>query len=99
MAPRRPVGSDGRGSGAITGGEAQCDRGGLSGQAIAGLPADGLLWFAYRKGGAAKASGFNRDNGWAALTEAGYRAVRSISLDEVWTGLRFRELAKVKART
>jgi len=67
-------------------------------QIIAELPADGLLWFAYRKGDAARASGLNRDIGWSALDQLGYRAVRSISFDDTWTGIRFREKALVQAR-
>ena len=67
------------------------------GQALAALEPDGLLWFAYRKGAAAKASGLSRDVGWSVLGRAGYRGVRSIAIDEDWTGLRFRETAKVKA--
>lgn len=70
----------------------------LSAKALAGLPEDGLLWFAYRKGEAAKASGLNRDMGWSALSAAGYRGVRSISIDAVWTGLRFRETSKVRSQ-
>ena len=66
-------------------------------KAIAALPADGLLWFGYRKGAAAKASGLSRDVGWAALSELGYRGVRSIAFDDAWTGLRFREISRVKA--
>jgi hypothetical protein len=34
---------------------------------LAGIPQDGLLWFAYRKGKAAKTSGLSRDVGWDAL--------------------------------
>jgi hypothetical protein len=67
-------------------------------QAIAGLPEDGLLWFGYRKGEAAKRSGLNRDVGWAALGEMGYRPVRSISFDDTWSGIRFRETPRVKAK-
>lgn len=67
-------------------------------QIVPGLPDDGLLWFAYRKGDASKASGLNRDTGWASLGELGYRPVRSISFDDTWTGLRFRPVNKVKAK-
>lgn len=65
-------------------------------QAIAGLIEDGVLWFAYRKGAAAKANGLSRDVGWDALEALGYRTVRSIAFDEAWTGLRFREAWRVK---
>lgn len=66
-------------------------------QAIARLPEDGLLWFGYRKGDAAKASGLNRDVGWVSLGDLGFRPVRSISFDDTWTGIRFRRFEKVKA--
>ena len=68
-----------------------------SGPAMQGLVEDGILWFAYRKGEAAKRSGLSRDVGWGPLGEAGYRGVRSIAFDDVWTGLRFREASKVKS--
>ncbi len=68
-----------------------------AGEAMKGLVEDGVLWFAYRKGEAAKRSGLSRDVGWSALGEAGYRGVRSIAFDDIWTGLRFRETSKVKA--
>ncbi len=64
-----------------------------SAEALKALEPDGLLWFAYRKGKA----GLNRDTGWAPLTEAGYRGVRQVSIDDTWTGTRFRESSKVKA--
>jgi hypothetical protein len=67
-------------------------------QILPGLPEDGLLWFAYRKGDAAKASGLSRDAGWSALNTAGFNPVRSIAFDEEWTGLRFRHDSMVKAR-
>jgi hypothetical protein len=64
---------------------------------LLGLPEDGLLWFAYRKGLAAKATGLSRDVGWGPVYEAGYQPVRSIAFDAYWTGLRFREAGLVKA--
>jgi hypothetical protein len=66
-------------------------------QALKALPAGGLLWFAYRKGASANASGLSRDTGWSALADATWRPVRSVSIDEVWTGLRFRPVALVKS--
>ena len=67
-------------------------------QILPGLPEGGLLWFAYRKGSSAKTSGLGRDVGWTALEELGFTPVRSISIDDVWTGLRFRESALVKSK-
>lgn len=70
----------------------------FTGQILERLPEDGLLWFAYRKGEMAKVSGLSRDEGWAALERAGLRPVRSVAIDEEWTGLRFRPKALVKAK-
>jgi hypothetical protein len=61
------------------------------------MPPDGLLWVAYRKGPAAKAAGLNRDTGWDALSQAGWRPVRQVAIDEEWSGLRFRPSEQVKA--
>ncbi len=70
----------------------------LAPQAMAGLADDGSLWFAYRKGAATKQSGLSRDVGWAPLNRAGYRPVRAIAFDDVWSGLRFRETWRVKSQ-
>jgi hypothetical protein len=67
-------------------------------QLIPALPADGLLWLAYRKGAAAKKSGLSRDAGWSPLLAQGFETVRSIAFDDEWTGLRFRHSSVVKAR-
>jgi hypothetical protein len=67
-------------------------------QILRDLPKDGLLWFAYRKGAAGKKAGLTRDHGWDALERAGFRPVRSISLDDNWTGLRFRPNEAVRAK-
>ncbi|UYO00398.1 MAG: hypothetical protein KIT02_04040 [Devosia sp.] len=65
---------------------------------LSNLPADGLLWVAYRKGPAAKAAGLNRDAGWEPLEAAGWRPVRQIAVDDEWSALRFRPREMVKAR-
>src|SRR5690606_15894268 len=62
----------------------------FSAEVLPNLPRDGLLWFAYRKGAAGKEAGLTRDVGWAPLAAAGFRPVRSVSIDDDWTGLRFR---------
>ena len=69
----------------------------FAGQALKALPPDGLLWFAYRKGAAAKTSGLSRDDGWTTLAAADWRPVRSVAIDEVWTGLRFKPVTLVKS--
>jgi hypothetical protein len=67
-------------------------------QILPRLPPDGLLWFAYRKGAVAKDSGLGRDTGWSPLVAKGFTTVRSIAIDDEWTGLRFRHEALVKTR-
>jgi hypothetical protein len=60
---------------------------------------DATVWFAYPKGTSKKYKcDFNRDTGWAALQAAGFDTVRSIAIDEDWTGLRFRRKEYIKSR-
>ena len=59
---------------------------------------DAAVWFAYPKGTSKKYKcDFNRDTGWAALNAAGFDTVRSIAIDEDWTGLRFRRTEFIKS--
>jgi len=50
----------------------------------------GLLWFAYPKKSGPLQSDLSRDSGWEPLFEAGFDSVAQISIDETWTGFRFR---------
>jgi hypothetical protein len=71
----------------------------LASQLVARAKGDAALWFAYPKGTSKKFKcDFNRDTGWSALKAAGFETVRSIAIDENWTGLRFRRKEYVKAR-
>jgi hypothetical protein len=51
---------------------------------------DGLLWFAYPKKSGAVKSDLSRDIGWEPLFAGGFDSVAQISIDETWTGFRFR---------
>ncbi|MFO7680162.1 MAG: DUF5655 domain-containing protein [Chloroflexota bacterium] len=51
---------------------------------------DGLFWIAYPKKSADVETDLTRDEGWIALAEAGYRPIRQIAIDEIWSALRFR---------
>jgi hypothetical protein len=51
---------------------------------------DGLLWIAYPKKSSKMKSDLNRDAGWDVITKAGSRCVAQISIDETWSGSRFR---------
>jgi hypothetical protein len=74
--------------------ETPAEIGAFIAQVLEKLPEDGLLWLAYRKGNPA----FNRDRGWDALGEHGLRPVRQVAVDEVWSALRLRPTALVKAK-
>jgi hypothetical protein len=50
---------------------------------------DGLAWIAYPKGGRLETD-LNRDILWKKLEMKGIQGVRQISIDEVWSALRFR---------
>jgi hypothetical protein len=51
---------------------------------------DALLWFAYPKKSGPLQSDLSRDSGWEPLYEAGFDSVAQVSIDETWTGFRFR---------
>lgn len=67
----------------------------LAPQAIAAIDPDGLLWMAYPKGSSGVKTDVNRDRLWEAIKLLGWRAVRQIALDEVWSAIRFRPAEKV----
>jgi len=50
------------------------------------------LWICYPKGGkkAAIPTDLNRDIVWKIMVEAGFKAVHQMSIDEVWSAVRFR---------
>jgi predicted transport protein len=58
--------------------------------AVQALKPDGLLWISYPKGRAKVQTDLTRDEGWAAVTESGWQSVAMISIDEVWSAVRFR---------
>lgn len=61
------------------------------------LSPDAVVWFAYPKGTSKKYKAeVNRDNGWQALGKKGFEAVRSVAIDNDWTGLRFRQVEFIK---
>jgi hypothetical protein len=60
---------------------------------------DAIVWFAYPKGSSKKYKcDFNRDTGWDVLKATGFETVRAISIDDDWTGLRFRRTEFIKSR-
>jgi hypothetical protein len=51
---------------------------------------DRLLWFAYPKTSSSISSNLSRDHGWQPVFSAGFDSVAQISIDDTWTGFRFR---------
>lgn len=51
---------------------------------------DSLIWICYPKQSSGIKTDINRDKGWEAIHALGLRGVRQISINETWSGLRFR---------
>ncbi len=56
---------------------------------------DALLWIAYPKGGAKAGTDVNRDILWNAVAQYNLTGTTLISLDEVWSAMRFRPSERV----
>lgn len=68
----------------------------LGPQAADMIVEDGLLWFCYPKKSSKIKTDINRDAGWEALDKLNLRPIRAISLNDVWSALRFRDKDRVK---
>jgi hypothetical protein len=64
-------------------------------KAINAIKHDGLLWICYPKGSSKMKSDLNRDVIWELLKQHGLLGVSLISIDEVWSAMRFRPAEKV----
>jgi hypothetical protein len=51
---------------------------------------DGLLWISYPKRSSKVATDLTRDVLWELMADTGLRPVTQVSVDEVWSALRFR---------
>ena len=67
--------------------------------AFSAIEEDGLLWFAYPKKSSSIKSDLSRDTGWDPVFAAGFDSIAQISIDETWTGFRFRPKHLVGKRT
>ncbi len=76
----------------------KADVGTMARSALSAVVDDGLLWFAYPKKSGPLQSDLSRDSGWEPLFEAGFDSVAQISVDETWTGFRFRPKHLVRKR-
>ncbi len=63
--------------------------------AVLHLKEDGLFWVSYPKGTSKVKTDLNRDSLWEILGKKGWAGVSLVSLDEVWSAMRFRPEAKI----
>jgi hypothetical protein len=61
---------------------------------IAAVKPDDLIWIAYPKGSSKVKTDIHRDRLRELLESTGWRAVRLIALDEIWSAMRFRPAEK-----
>jgi len=62
------------------------------------LHPESKLWIAYPKTTSKIVSDLNRDASWEILSKNEYEAVRQVTLDHVWTAMRFKKLDKIPNR-
>ena len=67
----------------------------LAPEAIHLLLPDYLFWIAYPKGSSGIKTDVNRDTLWKTVESTGWRPVRQVALDEVWSAMRFRPADQV----
>jgi hypothetical protein len=63
--------------------------------AIEAVKPGGLLWVAYKKGGAKAGTDLNRDILWQAVEPRGWTGVSLVAVDDRWSAMRFRPADKV----
>ena len=63
--------------------------------ALQAVKYDALLWIAYPKGGAKAGTDLNRDILWDAVAQHRFSGVTLVSLNDVWSAMRFRPSEKV----
>jgi len=66
-------------------------------KAISAVKPDGLLWISYPKRTSKVQSDLNRDVIWDLLKQHGLVGVSLISIDNVWSAMRFRPVDQVSA--
>jgi len=67
----------------------------LGPSAVRAVKHDGLLWISYPKRSSKLETDISRDVGWDVIKEAGLRPVTQVSIDAVWSALRFRPAERV----
>jgi hypothetical protein len=70
-------------------------------EVLPALHAEGKLWVAYPKLTSKIATTLNRECSWSCITQCGFEGVKEVTLDHVWTAMRFTKMdhAEAMART
>lgn len=53
-----------------------------------------LIWIAFPKKSGSIQTDLDRDHGWEPVTEAGWKGVRLIAIDETWSAMRVRPVRR-----
>ena len=56
---------------------------------------DGILWISYPKKSSKVKTDLTRDVGWDLLARAGLKPVTQVSIDEIWSALRYRPVERI----
>lgn len=64
-------------------------------RALAAIKSGGTFWAAFPKKTSGQQTSLTRDKGWALLEEAGYESVAAVSIDEVWSAIRWKQVESV----
>ena len=67
-------------------------------EVFSALTHESKLWIAYPKTSSKIVSDLNRDASWEILSKNDYEAVRQVTLDHVWTAMRFKKLDQIPNR-
>ena len=71
----------------------------LSLLALAAVSYDGLLWISYPKRSSQVETDLTRDVLWKLAEKSGVRPVTQVSIDDVWSAMRFRPTEAVKDKS
>ena len=65
-------------------------------EAVQAVKRDGVFWISYPKQSSKVKTDITRDRGWETVREAGFEPVSMVSINDVWSALRFRPSELVK---
>lgn len=73
--------------------QAELEKFGLS--ALQSVQYDGILWISYPKRSSKVRTDLTRDVGWDLVARAGLKPVTQVSVDEIWSALRYRPVERI----